>query len=150
MTIALLFSLGMCIVQKKFLGKFCLHKNTFQFLGRNDYQIPQCASLGQVRKIPSEDQTNSFFLSFGHGVYIFKESPISVQAVLGDVYYPGKSRFNTEKFESLDGYVITPRSKYGWGKCGAWLFVYKVFFMLQEHVRTTKTDKTRFFFVKIT
>ena len=32
--------------------------------------------------------------------------------------------------------------------CGAWLFVHKVPFMLQKHVKTTKTDKTRFFFAR--
>ena len=32
--------------------------------------------------------------------------------------------------------------------CGAWVFVHKVQFMLQEHVKTTKTEKTRLFFAK--
>ena len=32
--------------------------------------------------------------------------------------------------------------------CGDWLFVHKVPFTLQEHVKTTKTDKTRFFIAK--
>ena len=54
----------------------------------------------------------------------------------------------TEKCESIGGYVTTPRSIYGRGNCGAWLFVHKVPFMLQEHVKTTKTDKTRFFFAR--
>ena len=31
---------------------------------------------------------------------------------------------------------------------GAWLFLQKVPFVLQEHVKTTKTDKTRFFFAR--
>ena len=56
--------------------------------------------------------------------------------------------FNREKCESFDCYVKTPRSIYGCGKSGAWLFVHKVPFMLQEHVKTTKTDKTRFFFAE--
>ena len=59
----------------KCLVKFCLHKMTFQSLGRSDYQGPQCGSVCQVRNIPFEDQTNSFFLSPGQGVYIFEESP---------------------------------------------------------------------------
>ena len=42
----------------------------------------------------------------------------------------------------------SPRSIYDCGKCGAWLFVHKVPFMLQEHVKTTKTDRTRFFSAK--
>ena len=66
-------------------GRLCLHKKTFHPLGRSDYQCPQCASLCQVRNIPFEDQRNSFSLSLGQGVYIFEESPKSVQDVIGDV-----------------------------------------------------------------
>ena len=53
----------------KCLRNFCLHKKTFQSLGRSDYQCPQCASVCQVRNVSFEDQTNSFFLSFGAGVF---------------------------------------------------------------------------------
>ena len=125
-----------------------MQKKTFQSLGRSDYQYPQCGSVCQVRNIPFEDQRNSFFLSLGQGVYIFEESPKSVQDVIGDVYCPGEYCSNRENYESLGGYVTFPRSIYSCGKCGAWLFVHKVPFMLQEHVKTTKTDKTRFFFAK--
>ena len=51
----------------KCMGKLCLHKETFQSLGRSDYQCPQCGSLCQVRNIPFEEKTNSLFLSFGPG-----------------------------------------------------------------------------------
>ena len=132
--------------KKNCLVKLCLHKKSFQSLGRSDYQCPQCASVCQVRNIPFEDQTNSFFLSFGPGVYILEESPKSVQDVIGDVYCPGKYCLNTENCKSTGGYVTTPRSNYCCDNCGAWLFVHKVLFTLQEHVKTTKTDKTRFFF----
>ena len=132
----------------KCLGKICLQKKTFQSLGRSDYQCPQCGSVCQVRNIPFEDKTNSFFLSFGAGVYIFEERPKSVQEVIGDVYCPGEYCLNREKCKYFGGYVRTPRYIYGCGKCGAWLFVHKVPFTLQEHVKTTKTDKTRFFFAK--
>ena len=64
------------------------------------------------------------------------------------MYCPGKYCLNREKCESIGGYVITPRSIYGCGKCEAWLFVHKDPFTLQEHVKTTKTDETRFFFAK--
>ena len=94
------------------------------------------------------DQTNSFFWSFGAGVYIFEKSLKTIQDVIGDVYCPGKHCLNREKCESIGGYVTTPRSIYACGKCGAWLFVHKVPFTLQGHVRTTKTDKTRFFFAR--
>ena len=95
-----------------------------------------------------EDQTNSFFLSLGQVVYIFEENRKSVQDVIADVNCPGAYCLKREKCESIGGYVTTPRSIYGCGKCGAWLFVHKVPFTLQEHVKTTKTDKTRFFFAK--
>ena len=78
-------------------GKLCLHKKTFQTLGRSDYQCLQCASVCQVRDIPFEYQTNSFFLSLGQGVYIFEENPKSIQDVIGDVYCPGKYCFNKER-----------------------------------------------------
>ena len=57
---------------------------------------------------------------------------------------------NREKCGSLGGYVTTPRSIYACGKCGAWLFVHKVLYMLKEHAKTTKTDKTRVFFARKT
>ena len=105
-------------------------------------------SLGTVRNVPFEGQTNSFLLSFGQGVYIFEESTEPIQGLIGDVYCPGKRCFNREKCESFVGYVTTQRSIYGCGKCGAWLFVLECPFMLKEQVKTTKTDKTRFSFVK--
>ena len=89
-----------------------------------------------------------FFLSPGPGVYIFEESPKSIQDVIGDVYCPGKYCSNREKWKSIGDYVTNPRSIYGCDNSGAWLFVLKVPFKLQEHVKTTKTDKTRFFFAK--
>ena len=129
-------------------GKLCLHKKTFQSLGRSNYQCPQCASVCQVRKNPFEDQKTSYFLSLGQSVYIFEESSKSIQDVIGDVYCPGEYYSNRQKCESISDYVTTPRSIYGCGKFGAWLFVHKVPLTLQEHVKTTKTNKTRFFFAK--
>ena len=130
----------------KCLGKLCLHKKTFISLGRSDYQCPQCTSVCQVRNIRFEDQTISFFLSFGPGVYIFEENPKSIQDVIGDRYCPGEYCLNKEKCKSIVGYATTPRSIYGCDNCGAWLFVHKFPFTLQEHKKTAKTDKTRFFF----
>ena len=129
-------------------GRICLHKKTFQSLDRSVYLCPQCGSVCQVRNIPFEEQINSFLLSFGQGVYIFEERAKSIQEVIGDVYCPGKYCLNTEKCKSIGDYITTPRSIYVCDNCGAWLFVQKVPFNLQEHVKTTKTDKTRFFFAK--
>ena len=97
----------------------------------------------QVRNISFEEQTNFFFLSLGQGIYIFDESPKSLQYVIGDVYCPGEYCL-----KSIGGYVTTPRSIYGCDNCGAWLFVHKVPFTLQEHVKTTQADKTRYFFAR--
>ena len=83
----------------------------------------------QVCNIPFDDQTKSFFLSLGQGVYIFGETPKSVQDDNGDVFCPGKYCSNRGKSESLGGYVTTPRCIYACGKCGAWLLVHKVPFM---------------------
>ena len=132
----------------KCLGKLCLHKKTFQSLGRSDYQCLQCESVCQVRNTPFEGQTISFLLSLGQGVYFFEKSPKSVQDIIGDEYCPGKYCSNREKCESLGGNVTTPRPIYACGKQGAWLFVHKIPFMIQEHVKTTKTDKTRLFFAR--
>ena len=132
--------------KRKCSSKLCLHTKTFQSLGRSDHQCLQCAHVCQVRKIPCQDQTSSFILSFRQAVYLFEESPKSIQAVIGDIYCPGKYCFNRENCETFDGYVTTPRSVYG--KCGAWLFLHKSIVMLQGQVKTTRTDKTRFFFVK--
>ena len=149
MTITLLFSLGTCIFQIQSVRvNFACTKKTFQSLGRSDYQCPQCESVCQVPNIPFEDETNSVFLLFGQGVYIFGESPKSVQDVIGDVYCPGNYCSSREKSESLDGYVTTLRSIYACRKRGAWLIVHKITFMLQDHVKTTKTDKTRSFSAK--
>ena len=125
-----------------------LAQKTFQYLGRSDYQCPQCGSVCQVRNIHFEEQTNSFFLSLGQGVYSFEEKPKSIQDVIGDVFCPGEHCLNKETCKSIGGYVTTLRSIYGKDNCGAWLFVHKVPFTLQEHVKTTQTDKTRFFFAK--
>ena len=95
----------------KCLGKLCLHKKTFQSLGRSDYQCPQCASLCQVRNSPFEDLTNSFFLSPGQGVYIFEESPKTNQDVIGDVYCPGKYCLNRENCESFGGWWLCNNSE---------------------------------------
>ena len=132
----------------KCLGKLCLHKKTFNSLGRSDYQCQKIACVCQVCNTPFEDETNSFLLSFGQRVYTFRESPKSVLDVIGDVYCAGKYFSNREKCESLGDFVTTPRSIHGCGKRGAWLFVHKVPLMLQEHVKMTKTDKARFFYAR--
>ena len=126
-------------------GKLCLHKKTFQSRGKSDYQCPdvglcaRCAIfLLKIKQIP-------FFVAWPRGSR-FRKSPKSVQDVIGDVYCPGKYCSNKEECEYLSGYVTTPRSIYDCGKCGAWLFVHKVPFTLQEHVTTKKNRQNTPFF----
>ena len=125
-------------------GKHCLHKKTFQSLGRSDDQNPQCACVPGAQYSFWRSNKFPFLVVWPSGLLFWRE-PRSIQDLIRDVYCPGKYCFNREDCESLDGYVTTPRSIYGCGKCGAWLFVHKDLFMLQEDVKTTKTDKTRFF-----
>ena len=65
-------------------------------------------------------------------------APEHFQVIQNDIYKRVKNTF----------VVTTPRSIYDCDICGAWLFVHKVPFTLQENVKTTKTEKTRFFFAK--
>ena len=98
-------------------SKLCLQKATLQSLGRSDYQCLQSATVCQVRNISFEDQTSSFYLSFGQGVYISEDSPKSTQDVIVELFCLGKHCYKGEKCQSPDGYVTTPRSIYGCGKC---------------------------------
>ena len=142
MTKAFLFSLRTCIVQIQSVRvniactRRLLNLSTEAIINvRNARLCARCAKF--LEKI-----NHFFFLSFSQGAYIFEESPKSVQDVIGDVYCPGKYCSNRDKCESLGGFVTTPRSIYGCRKCGAWFFVHKVPFIIQEHVETTKTDRT--------
>ena len=145
MTIALLFSLATCIVQVQSVWvNFACRKRLLNLLAKAITYVCN-VDLCARSAIFLLTIKRSLFLSLGQGNYIFEEGPKSVQDVIGDVYCPGKYCSNREKCESLGGYITTPRSIYACGKCGAWLFVHKVPFMLQENVKTTKSDKRRFF-----
>ena len=129
-------------------GKFACTERLFNLSAvatinaRNARLCCRCALfLLKIKRIP-------FSCHLVKGFTFFEESPKAIQDAIRDVYCPGKYCSNREKCESLDGCVTTPRSIYGCGKCGTWLFVLKVPFMLQEHVKRTKTNKIRFFFVK--
>ena len=129
-------------------GKLCLHKKTFQCVGRSDYQCPQFGSVCQVRNIPFEDQANSFFFSLRQRVYIFEESQKSVQDGIGDVYCPGKYCSNREKCDTPSGYVTTARSIYACGMCGAWLFCSQNSFYVTRARKDDKNRQNTFFLLK--
>ena len=131
----------------KCLNKHCLHKKTFESLGKSNYQCPQCRSVCQVLNILLKIKQIPLLVAWSR-VYIFEASPKSFQDVIGDVYCLGKYCSSIEKCESLGGFVTTPGSIYACGKCGAWLFVHKFLFLLQEHLMSTKRDKTRFLFAR--
>ena len=93
-------------------------------------------------------RSNKFlFLTFGQSVYVFEVSRKQFK-ILWVMPFGLAIVDSTEKCESLDIYVTSPRSFIGCGKCGALLFVQKASFTLQEHVKTTETDETGFFFVR--
>ena len=148
MTIAWFFLLGTCIVQIQSVWvNFACTKRLFNLLAKaiiNVRNVGLCARCAKfvlkIKQIP--------FLVAWWRVYIFEASPKSFQDVIGNLYCLGKYCSSIEKCESLGGYVTTPRSIYACGKCETWLFVHKVLFTLQEHLNSTKTDKTRFFFAR--
>ena len=145
-TIALLVSLGTCIVRAQSVRvNFALAytKRLFNISAEAiiDASITHLSAryaliLLKVKKIPFSD----VWLRELH----LEESSKSFHDVIGDVYWSGKYCFNKEKYESFEGYVTTPKSIYGCGKCGAWFFVRRVPFTLHGPVKSTKTDKIRF------
>ena len=136
----------MCIVQIQSVWvNFACTRRLFNLLAeaiinaRNACLRVKCAIfLLKIKQIPS-----SYRLVLG-----FTFLKRIQNQFIGDVYCPVEYCLNREKCISIGGYVTTPRSIYGCDNCGASLFVHKVPFRLQEHVKTTKTDKTRFFFAK--
>ena len=64
-------------------------KKTFQSLDRSKYKCPQCKSLCQARKVPFEQQANSF-LELGREIYILKHLQKSIEVIIGNVYLPGR------------------------------------------------------------
>ena len=141
MTIALLFSLETCIVQIQtvWVNVACT-KRLFNLSAEAIINVRNARLCVKRAIFPLKNKQIPFFLSLGQGVYVFEESPKSIQEVIGDVYCPGKYCFNREKCESIGGYVTTPRSIYGCGKCGAWLFLHEVPF---PFTGARKDDKNR-------
>ena len=76
MTIVLSNFLGTCFVgtNTKCLGLLCAHKDTFQSLDSSDYQGFWCESQCQVRNLPFEQHSNSFFLKFDRGINVFEDT----------------------------------------------------------------------------
>ena len=149
LTIALLISLRTCIVQIQDVRvNFACTKRLFNLSAeaiinaRNARLYVRCAIfLLKIEQIP-------FSCRLVKGFTLLKRLQNQFKMLLEMCIVLASLVPTESKCESLDGYVATARSIYGCRKCEAWLFVHKVPFMLQEHVKTTKTDKTRFFFAK--
>ena len=62
----------------------CVQEKTLHYftIDRTEYQCPQCESMCQVLNISFEEQTNSFFLKFDQGMYVFKGTKKSIQMLL--------------------------------------------------------------------
>ena len=132
----------------KCLGKLCLHKGLFNLSAeaiinaRNAHLCVRCGLFFlKIKQIP-------FSCRLVKGLAFLKRIQNSFTMSLEMLYCPCEYCLNREKCKSIGGYVTTPRSIYGCDTCGAWLFAQKVHFTLQEQVKTTKTDKTRFFSAK--
>ena len=128
-------------------GKFACTKRFFNLWAetiinvRNEHLCARCAKFVlKIKRIP-------FSCPLVKGVIFFQRVQSQFMMLL-EMCCPGKYCFNREKCESLDGYISNPRYNYGCGECRTWLFAHKIPFMLQEHVKTTQTDKTRFFIAK--
>ena len=146
MTTALLLRLGTCIVQIQSVRvNFACTKRLFNLSAeviihvRNARLGARCAIfILKIKQIPISCHLAKVF-TFLNRVQNQIKMLLEMSIVLASFFS------NREKCEYLGGYVTTPRSIYGCGKYEAWSFVHKVPFMLQERVKTTKTDKTRFF-----
>ena len=69
-------------------GLLCVHKGTFQYLSRTDYQCTPCTSTCQGRNVAFDEQSTPFFLKCGHGIYVFEDTQYSIQDNIGDVFCP--------------------------------------------------------------
>ena len=139
MTIALVFSLGTCIVQIQSVRlNYACTKRLFNLSAeaiinaRNARLCARCAILLlKFKQIPFSCRLAKVFTFLKRAQNQFK--------MLLETCIVRASIVPTEKNANLLAII------YGCGKCGAWLFV---LFILQQHVKTTKTDRKRCFFAK--
>ena len=148
MTLALLFSLGTCIVQIQSVWvNFACTKRLFNLLAEaiiNVCNVGLCARcaifLLNIKQIP-------FSCRLVRGFTFLKRAQISSR-FYWRCLLSWQVLFQQREMRISWWLCNNTRSIYACGKCGACLFVHKVPFLLQEHVKTTKTDKTRFFFAR--
>ena len=127
MTIALIFSLGTCIVQIQSVRvNFVCTKTLFNLSAeaiinvRNARLCARCATFHlKMKQIPFCCRLVKGFISLKRAQNQFMMI-LEMCSVLASIV-------STERNASLlTGYVTSPRSIYGCGRCGAWLFVHNV------------------------
>ena len=134
MTIALLFSLGTCIAQMQSVCvNFASTKRLFILLAEAIINVHNVGLCARCAIFLLKNKQTPFFCRLVKEFTFLKRDPIQFKKLL--------LMCIVLESESIGGYVTTPRSIHGCAKCGAWLFVHKVLFKLQEHVMTTKTEK---------
>ena len=150
MTKAALTFLGMSTLRKKcLLGKIArtgrlLNLSTERTI--NDLKARPFVRSTIFFQMSTKEQTFSFFFNCKKGIYNFEETQKSILDITGDLFCPGTHCFNRQKCKILGAHVSSSRLNKACGKIGAWLLVHQVPFTLQEHVKTTKTNETRFLF----
>ena len=97
--------------------KVCLHKRLFNLSVEAIINVRNARLCARCAIFPLKSKQFPFFCRLVRGFTFLNRVQKSIRDVIGDVYCPGKYCFNREKCESLGGYVTTPRSIYGCGKC---------------------------------
>ena len=144
MAIALLFSLGTCIVQIQSVQvDFACTKRLFDLLAEGIINVRNMVCMPGALYSFWRSNNILFLVAWSRGLHFWREPKIRSRC-----YWkcPLSWQVLFQQREWLIYWRLcnNPRSIYACGKCGAWLFVHKVSFMLQEHAKTTKTEETRF------
>ena len=106
MTIALLFSLGTCIVQMQSVRvNFAFTKKLFNLSAEAIINVRDAGLCARCANFHLKIKKNRSFLSFGHGVNFFEKSPKWNQHAIADVFYSVKYCFNRGNWESLHLYL---------------------------------------------
>ena len=100
------------------LCKFCLHKKTFQSLGRSDNQCPQCGSVCQVRNF--QGQTNSSPCHLVKGFTFLKKAQnhfkmfLEMSIVLASIVPTGRNaNLSVVMYQLLDPFMLVDRMEPG-------------------------------------
>ena len=127
----------------KCLGKLCLHKETFQSLGRSAYQYPQCESVCQVRNFFWWSNKFLSLLAWSRGLNCWRDSKINSRCYWRCVL---SWQVLFQQREMRVAWRLCNNSEIHLWLRKVWnlIVVHKIPLMLQEHVKTTETEKHAF------